>query len=62
MLLLKFLGVAAALAALYLLIVTIAPARREALEASLVSPLGIAFVTVVTLVYAWGRNVVRKKL
>jgi len=62
MLLLKFLAVAAALVLLYYLIVTIAPGRRAALDASFVSPVGIAFITVATLAYGWVRHAVLERL
>lgn len=62
MLLLKFMAVAAALLLLYALVVTIAPGRREALDASFVSPVGIAVITVATLAYGWVRHAVLERL
>jgi len=61
-LILKFLLVAAALWLLYELITMAFPDREAALHASLLSPVGIALLTIATLGYAWARHVVLKKL
>ncbi|HKY00041.1 MAG TPA: hypothetical protein VJL86_10015 [Steroidobacteraceae bacterium] len=62
LLLLKFLGIVAALALLYWGVVAIFPEREAALQASFVSPAGIAILTVTTALYAWVRHVAVKRL
>ena len=62
LLILKFLGIAAVLALLYWGIVAIFPEREAELQASFVSPVGIAVLTVATLLYAWVRHVAVKRL
>jgi hypothetical protein len=62
LLLLKFVGIVAALALLYWGVVALFPDREAALQASFVSPAGIAFLTVTTFLYAWVRHVVVKRL
>ena len=62
LLLLKFLGIAAVLGLLYWGIVAVFPEREAELQASFVSPVGIAVLTVATLVYAWLRHVAVKRL
>ena len=62
MLVLKFLVVAVVLLLLYWLVATLFPEREAALQASFVSPTGIAILTVATLFYAWLRHVAVKKL
>ena len=61
-LVLKFLGIVAALALMYQGVVSLFPEREAALQASFVSPVGIAVLTVATLIYAWLRNVAVKRL
>ena len=62
LLVLKFLGIAAVLALLYWGIVAVFPEREAELQASFVSPVGIAVLTVTTLLYAWVRHVAGKRL
>ena len=62
LLLLKFVGILAVLALLYWGVVALFPEREAALQASFVSPAGIAVLTVTTLVYAWIRHVAVKRL
>lgn len=59
---LKFLLVAASLLLLFELIAMAVPDREAALQANLLSPVGIAVLTLATLGYAWARHVVLKKL
>jgi hypothetical protein len=62
LLLLKFLGIAAVLGLLYWGVVTVFPEREAELQESFVSPVGIAVLTVATLLYAWIRHVAVKRL
>ena len=62
LLLLKFLGIVAVLALLYWGVVALFPEREAALQASFVSPAGIAVLTITTLLYAWIRHVAVKRL
>jgi hypothetical protein len=59
---LKFVLLAGAMWLLYELVVMAFPDREAALQASLVSPVGILVLTIATLGYAWARHVVLKKL
>ena len=62
LLLLKFFGIVAVLALLYWGVVALFPEREAALQASFISPAGIVFLTVTTLLYAWVRHVAVKRL
>jgi hypothetical protein len=60
--LVKLLAVGAALALLYALVVMAWPAGERDLVASFTSPVDIAVVSIVLVLYAWGRHAVAKKL
>ena len=61
-LVLKIAAIGAALYLAYLLIVALVPTSREAIVAGFTSISVIAILTVATVVYAWARNVISKKL